>query len=70
MDVYLVTLADREGGAGQRVLVQDKNPDLDWQDWIDSATFDPPLTISNPVVVNAHKLRIKRPHKTVFPVAV
>lgn len=70
MDTYLVTLADRDTGADQRVLVQDKNPDRDWQEWVDSATFEPPLTISNPRVMHVHKLRIKRPHKTVLPVAV
>lgn len=63
MDTYLVTLAARNGGGGQRILVQDKNPELDWQDWVDAKadTFVPPLNIEDPVVVHAHKLRIKRP---------
>ena len=72
MDTYLVTLADPASGEDQRVLVQDRNPDRDWQEWIDdkAATFDPPLTISNPRVMNVHKLRIKRPvGRTLMPQA-
>jgi hypothetical protein len=71
VDTYLVRLCDRKTGEGQQVLVQDKNPDRDWQEWIDSAaaSFDPPLTISNPKVMHAHRLRMKRPVKTVLPQA-
>lgn len=68
MEQYLVRLVDRKTGEGQQVLVQDRNPDRDWQEWIDSAadSFDPPLTISNPRVVHTHRLRMKRPVKTVL----
>ena len=72
MDTYLVTLVDRKTNKDQRVLVQDKNPDRDWQEWIDSkaSTFDPPLTISNPRVMNVHKLKVKRPvGRTLMPQA-
>lgn len=71
MDTYLVRLADRETGEGQMVLVQDKNPDRDWQEWVDnrSASFDPPLTVSNPRVMHVQRLHLKRPVKTVLPAA-
>lgn len=71
VDTYLVRLADRETGEGQQVLVQDKNPNRDWQEWIDSAadSFDPPLTVHNPRVMHVQRLRLKRPVKTVLPQA-
>ncbi len=71
MDTYLVTLADPASGEDQRVLVQDRNPDRDWQEWVDTATFEPPLTISNPRVLGVRKLRTKRPvGRTLMPQAV
>lgn len=70
MDTYLVTLADPASGEDQRVLVQDRNPERDWQEWVNTASFDPPLTIVNPRVVHVHKLRIKRPiGRTLMPQA-
>lgn len=70
MDTYMVTLANADG-EDQRVLVTDKNPDRDWQEWVDTATFNPPLRIANPRVMGVHKLRVKHtPHNTVMPVAV
>lgn len=72
MDTYLVRLADPETGEGQQVLVQDRNPDRDWQEWIDSCAhaFQPPLKIANPKVMYVQKLHMKRPVRTVLPQAV
>lgn len=63
MITYLVRLADRTTGEGQRILVYDKNPDLDMQSWIDTnkGDFVPPLLIDDPVVMTVHELKIKRP---------
>lgn len=70
MDTYLVTLADPASGEDQRVLVQDRNPDRDWQEWVNTAHFEPPLTISNPKVMHVHKLKVKRPvGRTLMPQA-
>lgn len=71
MDAYLVTLVDRETGDDQRVIVYDRNPGRDWQEWIDTQghTLVPALTIANPVVIGARRLPIKRPVHTVLPTA-
>ncbi|AON96873.1 hypothetical protein BI081_gp234 [Mycobacterium phage Tonenili] len=78
MNTYLVRLADRHTGEGQRILVQDRNPSADpatalddMQHWVDShkGLFDPPLAIDDPVVIDMHLLKIKRPARTVLPTA-
>lgn len=60
MNTYLVTLADRNTGEDQRILVQSKTSD-DMQDFIDSDAVRPTLRLGEPVVVAIHQLRIKRP---------
>ena len=77
MNTFLVRLADRKTGEGQRILVQDKSPSDpshvidDMQTWLDAHKdrFDPPLLLDDPVVVDVHLLKIKRTPKTVFPTA-
>lgn len=71
MDTYMVTLADRETGQDQRILVRTNNPD-NMQEWIDakSGDFQPPLKFASPRVIGVRKLPMKRPHKTVLTTAV
>lgn len=70
MDTYMVTLADRQTGEDQRVLVEDRNPNRDWQEWVDNATFQPPLKLREPVVMQVRRLRVKHmPRNTLMPVA-
>jgi hypothetical protein len=67
MNTYLVTLADRETGEDQRILVQSRN-DNDMQEFVDSDEVRPTLQVKNPVVISIHQLRIKRPlPKTTLP---
>ena len=67
MNVYLVTLADRNTGADQRILVQSTS-DRSMQEFVTSDAVRPTLTISDPVVIAIHQLRIKRPYtNTVLP---
>jgi len=54
---YLVTLADRESGKDQRILVQSECSD-GMQEFVDTLSD---LTINNPVVINVAELPIKRP---------
>jgi hypothetical protein len=60
MNTYLVTLADRNTGQDQRILVQSKNSD-GMQEFVDSEKVLTTLNIINPVVIAIHQLRIKRP---------
>jgi hypothetical protein len=60
MNTYLVTLADRNTGQDQRILVQSKNSD-GMQEFVDSEKVLTTLNITNPVVIAIHQLRIKRP---------
>ncbi|AEL97782.1 hypothetical protein SEA_FLUDD_112 [Mycobacterium phage Fludd] len=78
MNTYLVRLADRHTGEGQRILVQDRNPSTDpatalddMQRWVDAhkESFDPPLQIADPMVIDIHLLKMKRPARTVLPTA-
>ena len=60
MNTYLVTLADRNTGQDQRILVQSENSD-GMQEFVDSEKVLTTLNITNPVVIAIHQLRIKRP---------
>jgi hypothetical protein len=70
MNTYLVTLADRETGKDQRILVQSRNDD-NMQEFVDSDEVLPTLLLKNPVVVAIHQLRVKRPPlHTVMPTLI
>jgi hypothetical protein len=60
MNTYLVTLADRNTGQDQRILVQSANSD-GMQEFVDSEKVLTTLNITDPIVVAIHQLRIKRP---------
>lgn len=67
MHTYLVTLADRNTGQDQRILVQSTNSD-DMQEFVESEEVRPTLLLADPVVIAVHQLRIKRPpQRTVLP---
>ena len=66
MNTYLVTLADRNTGEDQRILVQSTNDD-NMQEFVLSDAVLPTLRLTDPVVVAIHQLRIRRPHKTILP---
>ena len=67
MNTYLVTLADRETGEDQRILVRSRN-DNDMQEFVDSDEVRKTLLLENPVVIAVHQLRIKRQlPKTTLP---
>lgn len=67
MNTYLVTLADRNTGADQRILVQSADSD-NMQEFVTSDEVLPTLTLADPVVIAIHQLRIKRPYRnTVLP---
>jgi hypothetical protein len=66
MNTYLVTLADRNTGADQRILVQSADSD-NMQDFVTSDKVLPTLSLTDPVVIAIHQLRIKRPYNTVLP---
>lgn len=65
MNTYLVTLADRNTGKDQRILVQSANDDS-MQEFVNSDDVRPTLLLADPVVIAIHQLRIKRPHRTVL----
>jgi hypothetical protein len=66
MNTYLVTLADRNTGKDQRILVQSTTED-GMQEFVVSEAVLPTLALADPVVVAVHQLRIKRPyHNTVM----
>jgi hypothetical protein len=67
MNTYLVTLADRNTGEDQRILVQSSNSD-DMQQFVDSDKVRPTLALADPVVIAIHQLRVSRPHRTVLSV--
>lgn len=70
MNTYLVTLADRNTGEDQRILVQSEN-DENMQEFVDSDTVRPTLKLAEPVVIAIHQLRIKRPPiRTVMPTLI
>jgi hypothetical protein len=67
MHTYLVTLADRNTGQDQRILVQSTNSD-NMQEFVESKEVRPTLLLADPVVIAVHQLRIKRPpQRTVLP---
>ena len=67
MNTYLVTLADRNTGKDQRILVQSTTDDK-MQEFVVSDIVLPTLALADPVVIAIHQLRIKRPyHNTVMP---
>lgn len=67
MNTYLVTLADRNTGGHQRILVQ-STTDEGMQAFVDSAEVRDTLNVSEPVVIAVHQLRVKRPARgTVMP---
>ena len=65
MNTYLVTLADRNTGEDQRILVQSADSN-NMQEFITSAEVLPTLHLADPVVIAIHQLRVKRPHRTVL----
>lgn len=60
MNTYLVTLADRTTGKDQRILVQSAD-DKNMQEFVSSEEVRSCLSISEPVVISIHRLRIRRP---------
>jgi hypothetical protein len=60
MNTYLVTLADRNTGKDQRILVQSED-DVKMQEFVESDEVRPALLVADPVVIAIHQLRIKRP---------
>lgn len=66
MNTYLVTLADRNTGEDQRILVQSADSD-GMQEFVTSDAVLPTLRLADPVVIAIHQLRVKRPYRTVFP---
>jgi hypothetical protein len=60
MNTFLVTLADRNTGQDQRILVQSANSE-NMQEFVDSAEVRPTLRLDEPVVIAIHQLRVKRP---------
>lgn len=61
MNTYLVTLADRNTGADQRILVQSTD-DSNMQEFVTSDAVLPTLALTEPVVIAIHQLRVKRPY--------
>lgn len=67
MNTYLVTLADRVTGKDQRILVQSPSSE-NMQEFVESDQVRPTLTLTDPVVIAIHQLRVKRPPtRTVMP---
>lgn len=60
MNTYLVTLADRNTGKHQRILVQSETEN-GMQEFVDSDEVSLVLEIGSPVVIAVHRLHIKRP---------
>jgi hypothetical protein len=60
MNTYLVTLADRNTGEQQRILVQSRTDD-GMQDFIDSPEVKPTLDVDDALIIAIHQLRVKRP---------
>lgn len=60
MNTYLVTLADRNTGKHQRILVQSATED-GMQAFVESDEVLPTLGVADPVVIAVHRLRVKRP---------
>lgn len=60
MNTYLVTLADRNTGKHQRILVQ-STTDEGMQDFVESPEVGPTLEVGDPVVIAVHRLRVNRP---------
>lgn len=65
MNTYLVTLADRNSGHDQRILVQSTNEE-GMQEFVNSDAVASTLRISDPVVIAIHQLRVRRPHRTML----
>ena len=57
---YLVTLADRETGKDQRILVRSEHSD-GMQAFVERENLNPPLQIAHPVVIAVKELAIRRP---------
>lgn len=66
MNQYLVTLADRNTGEDQRIIVRSADDD-GMQEFVTSDAVLPSLRLTEPVVIAIHQLHIKRPHRTVLP---
>ena len=67
MNTYLVTLADRNTGKQQRILVQ-STTDEGMEEFVNSDGVLPTLELDEPAVVAIHRLRVKRPARgTVLP---
>lgn len=60
MNTYLVTLADRNTGEDQRILVQSATED-NMQEFVESDAVLPTLRLAAPVVIAVHRLRVRRP---------
>ena len=63
MNQYLVTLADRNTGEDQRIVVQSANDD-NMQEFVTAVAVLPHLKLANPVVISIRQLKVTRPHKT------
>ena len=63
MNHYLVTLAGRNTGEDQRILVRSANDD-NMQEFVTSEAVLPTLKLSEPVVIAIHQLRVRAPHRT------
>jgi hypothetical protein len=57
---FLVTLADHATGKDQRILVRCEHSE-GMQEFVQRKDLDPPLEISDPVVIGIKELRTKRP---------
>lgn len=62
---YLVTLADRDTGQDQRILVNSASIE-GMQEFVSRTDLNPPLLIANPVVIAIRPLAVTRPHRTVL----
>ena len=60
MNTYLVTLADRNTGKQQRILVQSRTED-GMQEFIESPGVIGTLSLESPTVIAVHRLRVRRP---------
>jgi hypothetical protein len=68
MDTYLVSLADRDTGQEQRIVVRAENV-TDMQEWVDSRPVGiqgETITLVTPIVIGVRQLHIKRTPKTNF----
>lgn len=63
MNQYLVTLADRNTGEDQRILVQSPNED-NMQEFVTSDEVLPTLKLAAPVVIGIRQVKVRAPRQT------